>query len=67
LEIDTTAGDDNNGGYYGGGTSYKAKVVFTKRPEDTILGAMTATVTIVLEEKYEVLMVPNIAISYGSQ
>ena len=68
LEIDTTAGEDMyGGGYYGGGTSYKAKVVFTKRPEDTILGAMTASVTIILEESYDVLMVPNIAISFGNE
>jgi multidrug efflux pump subunit AcrA (membrane-fusion protein) len=61
VEIDTTAGEET--GYGGGGTNYKAKVVFTKKPEDTILGAMTATVTIVLEEAHEVMMVPNIAIS----
>lgn len=66
LEIDTTAGDDM-WGYYWWGTSYKAKVVFTKRPEDTILGAMTAMITITLEEKYDVLMVPNIAISFGNE
>jgi multidrug efflux pump subunit AcrA (membrane-fusion protein) len=59
IEIDTTAGE--GGGY--GGTNYKAKVVFVKKPEDTILGAMTATVTIVLEEAYGVIMVPNMAIS----
>jgi multidrug efflux pump subunit AcrA (membrane-fusion protein) len=62
IEIDTTAGDDGYGGY-GGGTSYKAKVVFTKKEEDTILGAMTARLTIVLEEVRTVLVVPNIAIS----
>jgi multidrug efflux pump subunit AcrA (membrane-fusion protein) len=68
IEIDTTAGDDADygGGYGGGSTSYKAKVVFTKKPEDTILGAMTARVTIVLEEAHDVLVVPNIAISQGS-
>jgi len=65
LEIDTTAGDDMYGYYgYGWGASYKAKVVFTKKPEDTILGAMTARVEIVLDEAYDVLMVPNIAISF---
>jgi len=68
LEIDTTAGDDMyGGGYYGGygwGASYKAKVVFTKKSEDTILWAMTARVTIMLDEAYDVLMVPNIAISF---
>lgn len=60
VEIDTTAGDE---GGYGGGTNYKAKVVFVKKPEDTILGAMTATVTIILEEAYDVILVPNMAIS----
>jgi len=65
IEIDTTAQDD--GGYYygGGSTNYKAKVVFTKKVEDIILGAMTATLTIVLDELYDVLIVPNIAISHG--
>ena len=66
LEIDTTAGDEG-GYYYGGGTTYKAKVVFTKKPEDTILGAMTAMVTIILDEAYEVLVIPNMAISYGNE
>jgi hypothetical protein len=60
VEIDTTAGDDMG---YGGGTNYKAKVVFTKKSEDTILGAMTATVTMVLAEAYNVVTVPNMAIS----
>ncbi|MDD2536894.1 MAG: HlyD family efflux transporter periplasmic adaptor subunit [Candidatus Absconditabacteria bacterium] len=67
TEIDTTAGDDEYGYYGGGGTTYKAKVIFTKKPEDTILGAMTAMVTIVLEEAYDVLVVPNIAISTTAQ
>ncbi|MDR0859514.1 MAG: HlyD family efflux transporter periplasmic adaptor subunit [Candidatus Peribacteria bacterium] len=35
VEIDTTAGDGD--GYGGGGASYKAKVVFTKKPDDIIL------------------------------
>lgn len=60
AEIDTTAGNDWG---YGGATNYKAKIVFTKKAEDTILGAMTATVTIVLQEAHDVLVVPNIAIS----
>jgi multidrug efflux pump subunit AcrA (membrane-fusion protein) len=64
IEIDTTAGDEGN--YGGGGTSYKAKVVFTKKPEDKILGAMTAKLTIVLEEEHDILVVPNIAISKGN-
>jgi multidrug efflux pump subunit AcrA (membrane-fusion protein) len=65
LEIDTTVQD--GGDYYGGGgsTNYKAKVVFTKKPEDTILGAMTARLTIVLDEVHNVLVVPNMAISNG--
>jgi multidrug efflux pump subunit AcrA (membrane-fusion protein) len=67
VEIDTTAGDDMGGGYGGGSTNYKAKVVFTKKPEDTILGAMTATITVVLAEAKNVLMVPNIAISTGPE
>ena len=67
LEIDTTAGDDMGGWYYGGGTTYKAKVVFTKKPEDTILWAMTAGVTIILDEEYDVLMIPNMAVSYGNE
>jgi HlyD family secretion protein len=64
AEIDTTAGD-SGGGYGGGATNYKAKIVFVKKAEDVILGSMTATVTIVLQEVYGVLVVPNIAISKG--
>lgn len=60
VEIDTTAGDEQP---YDGGTSYKAKIVFTKKAEDIILWAMTARVTIVLDEIHDVLVVPNIAIS----
>jgi multidrug efflux pump subunit AcrA (membrane-fusion protein) len=63
VEIDTTAGNE---GEYGGGTNYKAKVVFVKKPEDTILGAMTASVEIVLAEAYDSIIVPNIAISNGA-
>ncbi|MDR3168677.1 MAG: efflux RND transporter periplasmic adaptor subunit [Candidatus Peribacteria bacterium] len=64
LEIDTTSqGNDSN--YGGGATTYKAKVVFTKKPEDTILGAMTARLKIVLEEVFDVVLAPNIAISRG--
>jgi multidrug efflux pump subunit AcrA (membrane-fusion protein) len=62
AEIDTTAGD-SGGGYGGGTTNYKAKIVFLKKEEDTILGSMTATVTIILQEAHDVLIVPNIAIS----
>jgi hypothetical protein len=42
-------------------------VVFTKKPDDVILGSMTAMITIILEEAHDVLVVPNIAISEGFQ
>ena len=63
-EIDTTAWNDWD---YGWSTSYKAKVVFNKKEEDTILWSMTATVTIVLEKSENVIAIPNIAISQDSQ
>lgn len=66
-EIDTTAWD-SGWDYYGWwSTSYKAKVVFSKNAEDTILWSMTASVIIVLERADDVLVVPNIAISYDNK
>ena len=66
-EIDTTAGDSWWDFYGGWSTSYKAKVIFNKKAEDTILGSMTATVNIELDRADDVLTVPNIAISYDNE
>ena len=63
-EIDTTAWDSWSDYYGWWSTSYKAKVIFTKNADDTILWSMTATVNIVLDRADDVLIVPNIAISY---
>jgi len=60
TEIDTTAWWED---YYWWSTTYKAKVVFQKKAEDSILGSMTATVSVILDEAHDVLVVPNIAIS----
>ena len=66
-EIDTTAWD-SWWDYYGGwSTSYKAKVIFSKNAEDTILWSMTATVNIILDRADDVLTIPNIAISYDNE
>ena len=66
TEIDTTWWGGNGYDYWWS-TSYKAKVIFTKKEEDTILWSMTATVNIVLEKAENVIVAPNIAISYDSK
>ena len=66
-EIDTTAWDSWWDYYWWWSTSYKAKVVFSKNAEDTILWSMTATVNIVLDKADDVLIIPNIAISYDNE